>query len=130
MIRGPPSFTRTDTLFPYTPLFRPPDRPLPLPALAAAAVAPLRTPQLLRPENTGDVDAARKDMLCSVPDGARCDRRNGIAPGHYVVEGSSGREGSANRICRFEWIVPRLGNRPSDLIASACDIGARHRVGC
>src|SRR3546814_19006884 len=69
-------------------------------------------------------------MLCGVPDGARCDRRNGIAPGHYVVEGSSGREGSANRICRFEWIVPRLGNRPSDLIASACDIGARHRVGC
>src|SRR3546814_15038020 len=113
MLRRPPRSTRTDTLFPYTTLFRsPPDRPLPLPALAAAAVAPLRTPQLLRPENTGDVDAARKDMLCSVPDGARCDRRNGIAPGHYVVEGSSGREGSANRICRFEWIVPRLGHRP------------------
>src|SRR3546814_628529 len=104
----------------------PPDRPLPLPALAAAAVAPLRTPQLLRPENTGDVDAARKDMLCSVPDGARCDRRNGIAPGHYVVEGSSRHDGSAHRSCRVEWVVRHLGHRPSDLIAAAVDSGLRH----
>src|SRR3546814_7433656 len=95
----------------------PPDRPLPLPVLAAAAFASLPTPQLLRPENTADVDATRKDVLCSVPDLVRRDRRNVVAPGHHVVKGSSGRKGGANRVCRFEWIVPLLSNRPSDPIA-------------
>src|SRR3546814_13248241 len=36
MIRRPPRSTRTDTLFPYTTLFRSPDSGLPWPAMPAA----------------------------------------------------------------------------------------------
>src|SRR3546814_19131585 len=60
MIRRPPRSTRTDTLFPYTTLFRSPPLP-PLPASAAEAVATAI-------ENNPDLQAARAENAAAQHD--------------------------------------------------------------
>src|SRR3546814_5684680 len=60
MIRRPPRSTRTDTLFPYTTLFRSPPLP-PLPASAAEAVTTAI-------ENNPDLQAARAENAAAQHD--------------------------------------------------------------
>src|SRR3546814_7400190 len=48
MIRRPPRSTRTDTLFPYTTLFRSICAPIPLPMLGAGLDAARRAPEIER----------------------------------------------------------------------------------
>src|SRR3546814_14192874 len=58
MIRRPPRSTRTDTLFPYTTLFRSARYPLADPVVSASGVS---SPALTSPESTMDDSCAETD---------------------------------------------------------------------
>src|SRR3546814_8704873 len=77
MIRRPPRSTRTDTLFPYTTLFRSLARPArdDLARLAGIGARALVKPQLVQPEAFVGVDDALRAGRRHQPFGGRGDRR-------------------------------------------------------
>src|SRR3546814_4458139 len=73
MIRQPPRFTRTDTLFPYTTLFRS------LPATATSAI--WRTPPLPKTATSCGPRCSSRHMMMKLLRGFRC-----AADGNIAVE--------------------------------------------
>src|SRR3546814_5206716 len=75
MIRRPPRPTRTDTLFPYTTLFR--SGPLPDEGIAPAAARPARLPQAFRHGSDRHVRRRRSAL-------GRCDEGGGGPAGGHA----------------------------------------------
>src|SRR3546814_8805449 len=115
MIRRPPRSTRTDTLFPYTTLFRshdlvfgPSDRPAPLVAFVAALqhllaiLVPIVTPGLLICQALG-VSSRDTTLLVSmslvisgIATYVQCKRFGPLGPGLLIVDRKSTRLNSSH----------------------------------
>src|SRR3546814_12535353 len=85
MNRRPPGSTRTDTLFPYTTLFRSPDTDIAKESFLPAAALEFQIPFTALPERLDKV------LARLMPDHSRSRLQGWIEGGHVLINGQPGR---------------------------------------